>query len=62
YSTDDLAAVSALADSQQVADLLQASRDLVDHTIRTVTIPSFIAGGRLHLGLVSVEDLRGIGN
>lgn len=61
-SADDIAAVSALADSQQVADLLAASRHIVENQIRTVNIPTFIANGHLSRGAMSVENLRNLGN
>jgi hypothetical protein len=62
YSAEDIAAVDALASSQQVADLLQAGRHNVENQIRTVWIPTFIGGGAIHRGAVSVEVLENLGD
>lgn len=64
FGMDDeqAAQVVDLAGSDQVADLLEASRAIVEDEIRTLTIPTFIGGGRLHRGLVSVEDLANLGS
>ncbi|QAY70958.1 DsbA family protein [Xylanimonas protaetiae] len=53
-----VAEIAALAASDRVADLLAASRVIVEDEIRTVTIPTLIGGGGLHRGLVSVDRLR----
>lgn len=58
YSDADIAEISELADSQQVTDVMEDSRAIVQDRIRTLTIPTMIAGGRLHRGAVPVEDLR----
>lgn len=60
YTPDDLAAVHALADSPTVAAELERVRGVVENDIRTLAIPSLIAGGSLRSGLVDVETLRGI--
>ncbi len=64
HGMDDaqVAEVAALAGSDEVADLLEASRAIVEDDIRTLTIPTLIGGGRLHRGLVSVEDLANLGS
>ena len=61
YSETDIARVSSLAASEQVAQILTESRYTVDHRIRTITIPTLIADGSIHRGLVSVEQLRRMG-
>ncbi|MCL2595412.1 MAG: hypothetical protein FWD83_07840, partial [Promicromonosporaceae bacterium] len=42
YTEAEIAEIDALADSEQVADLLAASRYIVENRIRTVAIPTFI--------------------
>lgn len=57
----DIAQVSTLAASDQVAQILNESRYTVDHRIRTITIPTLIADGSIHRGLVTVDQLRRMG-
>lgn len=57
---DAVATVDGLAGSAAVAESLDQVRTVVEDDIRTVAIPSLIAGGRLHAGLVGVDALRGM--
>jgi len=57
YSDAEIAEVFELANSQEVADIIAAGRVTVREEIRTVTIPTLLAPGRMHRGLVEVEDL-----
>lgn len=60
YSPDEVERIAELAASPGVADALAASRTVVEDRIRTVAIPSLVAGGRLHSGLVDADALRGM--
>lgn len=61
YTPSDIARVVALTGSPDVAASLEHAREVVEKEIRTVSIPSLIAGGGLHAGLVDVDTLRGLG-
>jgi len=58
YTQEEIDAVEELVGSQRVTDLLDAHRAIVEDRVRTVTIPTFIGGGSMHRGVVSVEDLQ----
>lgn len=58
YDADAIASIDALADSAQVGDLIAEGRAVVEEQIRTLTVPTLIAGGDLHRGVVEVEDLK----
>lgn len=60
YTPDDIAAVHALAGSDAVAAELARVEAMVRDDIRTLAIPSLIAGGSLRSGLVDVDTLRGL--
>ncbi|MDR0482955.1 MAG: hypothetical protein LBH13_07390 [Cellulomonadaceae bacterium] len=60
YSAEEIAAVVDKTSSPEVASALASNRDIVENSIRTVTIPTFIGGGDMRFGAVSVEDLRGM--
>lgn len=60
YAPDDVEQISLLAQSDEIAATMEATRSVVEDEIRTVSIPSLIAGGRLHSGLVDVDTLRGM--
>ncbi len=60
YDGDDVGAVRALARSHAVADELARIRTVVEDEIRTVAIPSLIAGGSLRSGLVDAATLQTI--
>lgn len=60
YTPDEVDAVVQFAASPEVATAMADTRTVVEDEIRTVAIPSLIAGGRLHAGLVDVDTLRGI--
>lgn len=60
YSPEDVAEIDELASSSRVAASLAHTREVVTEQIRTVAIPSLIAGGRLHSGLVDADTLRGL--
>ncbi|MEH3090376.1 MAG: hypothetical protein PGN24_12575 [Microbacterium arborescens] len=60
YTPDDIAAVHALAGSDAVAAELARVEVMVRDDIRTLAIPSLIAGGSLRSGLVDVDTLRGL--
>lgn len=53
--------VDALANSAQVDELIAQGRAVVEDDIRTLTVPTLIANGGLHLGAVEVEDLEAMG-
>lgn len=61
YTSADVERIVELTASPQVAASLDHTRDVVEHEIRTVSIPSLIGGGRLHAGLADVDTLRGLG-
>ncbi|WP_298744944.1 hypothetical protein [uncultured Microbacterium sp.] len=57
YDAAAIAAIDALAGSDAVAGVLAHTRTVVESDIRTVAIPTLIAGGGLHTGLVGVDTL-----
>ena len=61
YAPAEVERIVALTASPEVAASLAHTRDVVENEIRTVSIPSLIAGGGLHAGLVDVDTLRGLG-
>lgn len=60
YGEAELAQIAELTASDQVAGQLADSRVLVEDEIQTVKVPSLIADGRLHAGLVDVPALEGM--
>lgn len=60
YDQAQITQLAALAASDETADALARTREVVEDDIRTVAIPSLISGGRLRAGLVDVDTLRGI--
>lgn len=58
YTPDEVAQITRTSASPEVAAELERTRRVVEDDIRTVAIPSLIAGGRLHAGLVDVDTLR----
>lgn len=60
YTADEVARIADLAGSDEVAATLEQTRSVVEDDIRTVSIPSLIAGGGLHAGLQDVDTLRGM--
>jgi len=56
-SESEINQVVELTESEIVANAIASNRDLVDNNIRTITIPSVIFDNRLHLGVVSEENL-----
>jgi hypothetical protein len=58
YTDSQIANVFELAESQQVADIIAQGRAVVRDDIRTVAIPTLLVPGRMHRGLVSVDNLR----
>lgn len=61
YDAAGIAEVAELAGSQRVADAIEAGMRVVDDEIRTVTIPTLVAGGKLHKGAVDAATLDKIG-
>ncbi|MBF4561273.1 hypothetical protein ITJ43_03920 [Microbacterium sp. VKM Ac-2870] len=61
YTPAEVQRIVELTTSSQVAASLEHARRVVEDDIRTVSIPSLIAGGGLHAGLVDVDTLRGLG-
>lgn len=57
YSEEDVAQVQQLLTSDAVAEQMAINRAIVEDQIRTVSIPTLIADGKLHTGAVSVNDL-----
>lgn len=57
YDDTEIAAIDALASSDEVAQTLAAIRQIVEDDIRTVSIPTMILDGRLRTGALSVDDL-----
>ena len=60
YRPEQVEEIAALAASPATAQTLAETRTVVEEEIRTLAIPSLIAGGRLRSGLVDVDTLRGI--
>lgn len=60
YAPDEIDRIAEAAASPEIAATLAAGRTVVEERIRTVAIPSLIAGGRLHSGLVDADALRGM--
>lgn len=58
YDDAEVAQVVRLTASDEVATLMADARRVVEDDIRTVSIPAFIADGRLHAGVVSVDALE----
>lgn len=58
YDDARVAEAALLADSDEVAAIMADARVVVEDDIRTVSIPAFIADGRLHAGVVSVDALE----
>jgi DNA-binding transcriptional MerR regulator len=58
YSAAQIAQLDEVAESQQVTDVLANNRSIVEDQIRTLSIPTLIANGRLHRGSVDVADLQ----
>jgi len=58
YSSEQIADVFALADTEQVAQIVAAGRAVVRDEIRTVTIPTLLVEGRMFRGLATVDQLR----
>ena len=61
YDQEAIAEVDTLADSAQVDELIAQGQTIVEVEIRTLTIPTLIANGDLHLGVVDVKDLEDMG-
>ncbi|AUG30130.1 MULTISPECIES: hypothetical protein [Microbacterium] len=61
YTPAQIEQIAQLTTSPEVAASLAHTRDVVEDQIRTVSIPSLIAGGGLHAGLMDVDTLRGLG-
>lgn len=57
YTEADIAEVEQLLTSDAVVEQMAQSRAMVEDQIRTVSIPTLIADGKLHTGAVSVDDL-----
>lgn len=57
YSDSEIADIDQLRGSDIVAERMEQTRRVVEDEIRTVSIPSFIADGRLHTGALSVDTL-----
>jgi len=60
YRPEQVTEIAALAASAETAQTLAETRTVVEEQIRTLAIPSLVAGGRLRSGLVDVDTLRGI--
>ena len=58
YDDAGVAEVAALAASDRVADTIDHGMKVVDEEIRTVTIPSLVAGGKLHKGAIEADVLN----
>ncbi len=61
YDAAGVRQVAEFAASEQVADAIDAGMRVVDDEIRTVTIPSMVAGGKLHKGAIEADVLDRIG-
>lgn len=57
YDAAGVAEIAALAGSDRVADAIDHGMKVVDDEIRTVTIPSLVAGGKLHKGAIEADVL-----
>ncbi len=60
YDQAQVDEAARLAASDEVAGIMAATRAVVEDDIRTVSIPAFIADGRLHAGVVDVDTLVGM--
>lgn len=60
YDRPAIERIAQLSGSDRVRDAIDAGMRVVDDEIRTVTIPSLIAGGKLHKGAIDVADLEGM--
>lgn len=60
YDAAGVQEVASLAASEQVAAAIDEGMRVVDEEIRTVTIPSMVAGGKLHKGAVEADVLESI--
>ncbi|QZN87049.1 hypothetical protein [Cellulomonas sp. C5510] len=58
YDQDAISEVDALADSARVEEAIAQGRAVVEDEIRTLTVPTLIANGDLHLGVVETTDLE----
>lgn len=58
YTEPQVQEIATLSKSDAIASTLKTNRTTVEKKIRTVKIPSLIANGGLHSGLVKVGDLR----
>lgn len=61
YDEEAIAEVDTLADSAQVDERIAQGQAVVEEEIRTLTVPTLIANGDLHLGVVDVKDLEDMG-
>ena len=60
YDRPSIERIAQLSGSDRVREAIDAGMRVVDDEIRTVTIPSLIAGGKLHKGAIDVADLEGM--
>ena len=58
YSDAQIAQIKQTAASQQVTDIINANRQIVEKKVKTVKIPTIIFGGRRHDGVVSPSGLK----
>ncbi len=58
YDQAAVAEVDRLAGSPQVDEAIAQGRAVVEDEIRTLTVPTLIANGDLHLGVVEAKDLE----
>lgn len=61
YDEEAIAEVDTLANSAQVDERIAQGQAVVEEEIRTLTVPTLIANGDLHLGVVDVKDLEDMG-
>ena len=60
YDASRIQEVARLAASDEVHEIVAAGKRVVEEEIRTATVPTLIADGALHPGVVSVDQLRGM--
>lgn len=60
YDASRIQAVAELAASDEVHDIVAEGKRVVEEEIRTATVPTLIADGALHPGVVAVDTLEGM--
>lgn len=51
YSKDDVVKITTLTDSEEVAEIIEKNRDIVENQVKIVKIPTMLFNGKRHDGL-----------